>query len=199
MVIFSNKLKSLLTLFLALLITVVNAQRLSFGFNYDFMALHYTSFSEDVIFSNRTYRAFYVEKHNTNLSMTMAASYLTVVDYGRFSLFLDMGIFNETDGAKIKLKYPVANEEFNTYYSRVKNGGYRINSILYYSFNTPTSFKPAIGAGMSNMFPIEVSEDVSTVKDFAKAWYDVYEIKSNYKPSSGCRLHLHPIIIQQIL
>jgi len=159
----------------------VLSQRISFGVNFDGVALNYIRFSEDIVFSNRTYRAYYINKSNINFSPAMATSFGGNIDYSRFSLFFDMGIFTDPNGPVIQLNYPVAGDDYNIYYSRVKNGGYRINNVLYYKLSSPKAYKPCLGFGISRIWPIQNIEDFSTYKDFSKAWYDEYELKPNYK------------------
>ena len=56
-----------------------------------------------------------------------------------------------------------------------------MGAILYYTFNSRLAMKPCLGMGITNISPIANTEDVSTYKDFSRAWFNVYELKPNYK------------------
>lgn len=158
----------------------LGAQRLDFGFNFDMVGFFPTRFPNKVFFSETSYKAYYIHKlqcpwgYQTNFSLSLAA------DYNRF--FVD-GTFGMNtyllDGLKYKYQYPIGDDAFNTYYSRIiRLGQTEISGSFGYILSSRRYMRPYIEAGFGRCSYPNYIEDMSDEKSFKSYWSNRTEMRN---------------------
>ncbi len=109
---------------------------------------------------------------------------MTTVDYGRYLFSAELGYFiQQNDGLKTKLSYPIGNNEFRNYYSKISYAGYSLSPIIGYVLNGRRSFKLYAEAGLPFVVLNEsmVSEKIALArKSSTDSWSDQDEMTSEY-------------------
>lgn len=136
-------------------------------------------FDNDVLFSNRTYRAYYVKKNQFANDVSMNIGLLSFVDIGRWKFSISGSSNNQTLGAKFTFQYPVADEQFEEYYSRIQFSEFVISPTVIYILTPDRSLPLFVEAGWCKAFPLSLKEDFSSHKDFSKLWKDVHELRDD--------------------
>lgn len=186
--------KRTIIIFLIFQAAAVYAQRLNFGFGVNYGALYFTHFKEDVVFAKHSFRAYYVEKNQTSLTSDLGYNFITCIDYGRFLYTVEAGYFTTgTSGLFTKLAYPVADENFNTYYSKITFGGYKLRPLIGFIVLPKRFFKLYAEAGITRVFLTQflVNEELSNKKKDGYVWRNQDEIKSELGLTEN---HLNAVI-----
>ena len=167
--------------FLVLILTgcnLVSAQRLNTGFSMEIYGFHPTKFPEDLFFSNTSYKAYYIEKWQTPKAFTFVVGINLVADYSRFFVSTKLNLVQAgTNGIIYKYSYPIAENQFKDYYSRIGYAQTELLGSFGYFLNTQKYFKPYIELGLGQNFPLLYTEEVSTDPDFDTYTSNQYELR----------------------
>lgn len=164
---------------LFLLLTVyAPAQRLDVGLTYSFLGFYPTRFPTDIFFAGSSYRAYYIHKMQVPWGMQMHFSADLVAEYSRYFIMGRFGM-NETpiEGLKYKYTYPVGNDGFQEYYSRIETGQTDISGSVGYILKSRRHFRPYLEIGVGRSSHPIYREDVSNTKSFSSQWTDQYELR----------------------
>ena len=126
----------------------VFSQRLNFGFGMSFFSLYNSHIKEDVVFAKHSYKAYYVKKNQFSTVFSFQYSFITSVDYGRFILSADFSYYTQSDGLVTKLSYPIANNEFSNYYSRISTTCFNLSPIVSYVLTNRHTLKLFVETGL---------------------------------------------------
>ena len=174
--------RKILFSFLILSQLTVAGQRLNFGFGVSFFSLYKTHIKNDIVFGRHSYRAYYVDKNQFSLTSAYQYNFLTSIDYGRYIFTAEIGYyFQQNDGLKTKLSYPIANDQYWNYYSKISYTGYSLNPIISYVISTRHIFKLYGEVGIPFMILNEsmVSEKIASErKNGSRYWSDQDEMIS---------------------
>lgn len=172
-------------------IIAVFPQRLSFGVNFQFSGLHYTHFSKDIYFSPSSFKGYYLDQNQYSFTPNyLSYGFVSVIDISRFALWLEADIFSDNEGQLSKLKYPVSDDEYRIYYSRINNGGSRFLVSLHYILSPARIRKHFAAVGFANISPMNYKEDISLQRDFKKGWYNEYELLPVFRFYNNYNIYL---------
>jgi hypothetical protein len=161
-----------------LIIHSADAQRLNTGFTFELYGIHPTKFPSDVFFSNTSYKAYYIEEWQSPKKFSYNFGISLIADYSRFFVNTKLFIANtSSSGVIYKYRYPIGENDFKDYYSRIEYQQAELIGSLGYFLNTQKYFKPYVELGIGRTFPYFYSEDVSTDESFDSYWSDQYELR----------------------
>jgi hypothetical protein len=172
-------------LFILLGFYSAQAQRLNTGFNMDFYGINITRFPSDIIFSETTYKAYYIKKLQAPSGMQTNYGLNILVDYSRFFFNARVNLSAPIDGMRYKYTYPIGGNQFTDYYSKIYCQQAAITGSFGYFFSPQQFFKPYLEVGIGRASPYFYQEDFSYDKSFKKLWSNHNEIKEYmglYKP-----------------
>ena len=175
--------RKIIVLFLVFSQFTVIGQRLNFGLSFNFTSLYYSHFKEDVVFAKHSYRAYYVDKNQFSFGTSLHYNFLANVDFGRYSVSAEFGYFTQSDGLKTKLSYPIANNEFYDFYSKVSYMGYQITPVFNYLLTNKRQLRPYGEVGFPYMLMNEslTGEKIaSSRKNGSAYWSNQDEMLTEY-------------------
>jgi hypothetical protein len=169
--------KAILVLFLLLVFHLVRAQRLNTGFNMDFYGIKVTQFPSDIVYSETSYKAYYVKKLQAPAGMQMNYGANLIVDYNRFFVTARFNLTSPIKGDIYKLSYPIGGNQFRDYYSRIQYQRSEISACFAYYVKIQQFFRPFLEAGFGRSLPYFYQEDFSDDKSFKTLWTGRQEIR----------------------
>jgi hypothetical protein len=157
----------------------VGAQRLDIGFSYDFVGFCPTRFSNPVFFSETSYKAYYIKKLQCPWGMQDNISLSLAIDYNRFFVTGGFGLNSYLiNGIKYKYQYPVGNDGFKTYYSRISCAQTEIEGSFGFILASRSLMRPYIETGLGRLFNPNYREDISDKKTFSSFWSNRTELRN---------------------
>jgi len=145
------------------------AQRLGTGATFEFLGTHFSYIPTDVIFSGYSYRAYYVDKLQINTKTYFSVAPMLVFDYSRYFITAKAAM-TRFDGVVYKYAYPIANQEFITYFSKIDFQQIEVQGNLGLFLNSRSFARPYIEAGFGRAFTYVVNENVALDNKFDKIW-----------------------------
>jgi hypothetical protein len=156
---------------------IAGAQRINTGFNLDLYAFHFTRFPGDIVFSDYSYKGYYLKRLQAPGSLQNNYGANIIVDYSRFFINGRMNITAPIKGVIYKLSYPVGGSSFSDYYSRIQYQRFEFSATFGYFLKTSTFMRPFIEAGFGRSSPYYYREDFSDDKKFNSLWYGRAELQ----------------------
>lgn len=172
-----SKLKTIIIFFLICCGFNALSQRLSFGFSYEFVSLNYTHFRKDYFFSNQSYRGYYLKKNQFSYAPTFKYSAIFNIDYGRYT-FTGCASMTNSGGYKFAYSYPIANDQYVNYYSKIEFSTTEFSPSLSYSFFSKSFTRLFVESGFAYVIPVNVTEKMAVNKDFKSYWSNRDELKT---------------------
>jgi hypothetical protein len=164
---------------------IASAQRLNTGVNFDFYEINLTKFPSDIIFSETSYKAYYIKKLQAPTGGIYNIGFNILVDYSRFFISTRINLSTTITGTIYKLSYPISGNKFQDYYSKIGYQQTETSASFGYFLKVQKFFKPYVEFGIGRALPYFYREDFSTDKKFKTLWAGRQEIKeyvSLYKP-----------------
>jgi len=175
-----NCLKKVLFLSILLFSSVfAGAQRLNTGINFDFYGFNLTHFPTDVVFSETTYKAYYVKQIQIPAAFQYNFGVNLVADYSRFFVNTRFNINSTVKGVIYKMSYPIGGNEFKDYYSKIGFQQTELSATFGYFIKVQNFFRPYIEAGVGKTFPYFYVEDFSDDKKFKTQWTGRQELRKS--------------------
>jgi hypothetical protein len=153
------------------------AQRLNTGLTYDFYGIHPTRFPSDILFSESSYKAFYIKKFQVPHDMQANFALNLLVDYSRFFINARFGINSTNLGSIYKYSYPIGGNGFKDYYSKIQYQQTDISCSFGYFINYQKFMRPYVETGVGRSAPYFYLEEVSDVKSFTSTYPGRIEMK----------------------
>ncbi|TAL73829.1 MAG: hypothetical protein EPN88_04180 [Bacteroidetes bacterium] len=171
-------LKKALTLsFFLISFYVINAQRLNTGVNFDFYGINITRFPSAIVFSETSYKAYYLKLLQAPAGLQYNYGFTIIADYSRFFINSRFSLYSPFTGIIYKLSYPIAGNKFLDYYSRIQFQQAEISGSFGYFLNTRSFLKPYLETGLGRTFPYFYVEDLSDDKKFKTLWSGRQELR----------------------
>jgi len=155
---------------LFLLTTVAGAQRINTGFNMDLYGFHITRFPGDIVFSDYSYKGYYLKRLQAPGSFQQNYGLNLIVDYSRFFINGRANLTAPIKGVIYKLSYPVGGNSFADYYSRIQYQRTELAASFGYILKGETFVRPYIEIGFGRSMPYFYREDFSDDKSFKTLW-----------------------------
>jgi len=166
-------------LIILLLITVaVGAQRLNTGVNFDFYSVNFTRFPTDVVFSETSYKAYYVKQLQAPSGMQYNIGLNLIADYSRFFVNTRATLNSTIKGTIYKMSYPIAGNTFTDYYSKISYQQSELAATFGYFIKAQKFLRPYVELGIGKTFPYIYREDFSDDKKFKTQWTGRQEIRN---------------------
>jgi hypothetical protein len=172
-------------LFFIISISVAHAQRLNTGINMDIYGIHLTRFPSDVVFSETTYKGYYVKKIQAPRGFQQNYGINILIDYSRFFVNARFNLTAPLKGVIYKLSYPIGGNAYMDYYSKIYYQQTEFSASFGYFIKTQSFRRPYLEAGFGRAFPYFYTEDFSDDKSFDTYWAGQHEIREYmglYKP-----------------
>lgn len=172
-----NLKKGMALIFLLTGFYVAQSQRLNTGINFDFYGVNLTRFPSSVVFSETSYKAYYVKQLQAPSAIQYNIGANMIVDYNRFFVNTRFSIASTIKGTIYKLSYPIAGNDFLDYYSRIGYQQTELSATFGYFIKVQNFFRPYLEAGIGKTFPYFYREDFSDDKSFKTLWTGRQEIR----------------------
>jgi hypothetical protein len=123
---------------------------------------------------------FYLDKNQFSSSMLFNYAIILRLELSRITASFE---FSErvTMDYRFKYTYPIADEQFLTYYSQLESSEFNLMPSLSYTFFPSRLLRPFLEFGVNYAVLAVNTEDVSTDKYFASGYYDVNELKQYFQ------------------
>jgi hypothetical protein len=164
-------------LFLLFSFQLAHSQRINTGFSMDLYGINITRFSSDVIFSETSYKGYYVKRLQAPGSMQTNYGGNILIDYSRFFVVTRFDINSPIKGVIYKLSYPISGNKFEDFYSRIQYQRSEISASFAYYIKVQKFFRPFLEAGLGRSMLYFYREDFSDDKSFKTLWTGRQEIR----------------------
>jgi hypothetical protein len=158
--------------------SILEAQRLNFGFTYNFIGLYPTHFSRSLFFSETSYKAYYIKKMQCPWGMQSNMALNVAIDYNRFIINGSLGLNSYlVSGTKYSYTYPLGENVDRTYYSRIQHSQTDFSGSIGYILSSRHFMRPFVEIGFGRWQKPTYREDIATEKSFKSYWSNRTELK----------------------